>query len=378
MLKGVYLTLMVGPAVPVPVPQTVLDALTSIEVTTGSGVASGFSLIFTLSNRSPLQTIFLLSGGAAIPLLRVVIVVTVNGMTEVLMDGVIDHTQIAPGKDSQHSTLTVMGKDLTEVMNYGLLSNPPGTPYPAMPAEARVALLIAKYSVFGMIPKVIPSVLIDVPLPTDMIPRQQGTDLQYIQSLAEEVGYVFYLQPGPTPGISFAYWGPEIKVGAPQPALNINMDLFTNVESLNFSFNGKGKVLPIVLVQNKETKFPIPIPIPDITPLNPPLGVISPLPNDFDFIEGTAKLSLVRAAAIGLAKAAQSADAVGGRGSLDVSRYGRILRSRELVGVRGAGTAFDGLYYVKSVTHNIKRGEYKQQFELSRNGLVSTVQQVAV
>ena len=359
-------------------PQTVLDALTSIEVTTTSGAASGFSLIFTLSNRSPLQTIFLLSGGAAIPLLRVVIVVTVNGMTEVLMDGVIDHTQIAPGKDSQHSTLTVMGKDLTEVMNYGLLSNPTGTPYPAMPAEARVALLIAKYSVFGMIPKVIPSVLIDVPLPTDMIPRQQGTDLQYIQSLAEEVGYVFYLQPGPTPGISFAYWGPEIKVGAPQPALNINMDMFTNVESLSFSFNGKGKVLPIVLVQNKETKFPIPIPIPDITPLNPPLGVIQPLPNRLDFIEGTAKLSLVRAAAIGLAKAAQSADAVQGRGSLDVSRYGRILRSRELVGVRGAGTAFDGLYYVKSVTHNIKRGEYKQQFELSRNGLVSTVQQVAV
>jgi hypothetical protein len=43
------------------------------------------------------------------------------------------------------------------------------------------------------------------------------------------------------------------------------------------------------------------------------------------------------------------------------------------VGVRGAGPAFDGLYYVKSVTHRIKRGEYKQSFKLSRNGLVSTV-----
>jgi hypothetical protein len=39
--------------------------------------------------------------------------------------------------------------------------------------------------------------------------------------------------------------------------------------------------------------------------------------------------------------------------------------------------AFDGLYYVKSVTHNIKRGEYKQSFELSRNGLISTVPRVA-
>ena len=42
------------------------------------------------------------------------------------------------------------------------------------------------------------------------------------------------------------------------------------------------------------------------------------------------------------------------------------------------GPAFDGLYYVKSVTHKIKRGEYKQNFKLSRNGLVSTVPTVSL
>ena len=42
-----------------------------------------------------------------------------------------------------------------------------------------------------------------------------------------------------------------------------------------------------------------------------------------------------------------------------------------LVGVRGAGLTYDGLYYVESVTHNIKRGEYKQSFTLSRDGVVS-------
>ena len=46
--------------------------------------------------------------------------------------------------------------------------------------------------------------------------------------------------------------------------------------------------------------------------------------------------------------------------------------------MRGAGTAFDGLYYVKSVKHRIKRGEYKQDFELSRNGLVSLTPKVPV
>jgi hypothetical protein len=79
---------------------------------------------------------------------------------------------------------------------------------------------------------------------------------------------------------------------------------------------------------------------------------------------------------MGLGTASQWAEAVTGRGDLDVLRYGHILKARQLVGVRGAGTAFDGLYYVKSVTHKIKRGEYKQSFELSRNGLISTVPRV--
>jgi hypothetical protein len=61
-----------------------------------------------------------------------------------------------------------------------------------------------------------------------------------------------------------------------------------------------------------------------------------------------------------------------------VLRYGHVLKPRRLVGVRGAGQAFDGLYYVASVTHSIKRGEYKQAFRLVRDGLVSTVPRVPV
>ena len=37
------------------------------------------------------------------------------------------------------------------------------------------------------------------------------------------------------------------------------------------------------------------------------------------------------------------------------------------------GAAFDGLYYVDSVTDELKPGEYKQRFTLTRNGLVSTL-----
>lgn len=373
MLKGLYLTLMMGPVVPVAVPEPVLNALTDVTVTIASRKPSGFQLTFTLSNQSPLQTLFLFTSGSPIPILRVILIATMNGTPEVLVDGVVTNHEIKPGQDSQHSILTISGKDLSQVMDYIDFS---GIPYPAMPAEARIALILAKYAVFGIVPAIIPSVFIDIPLPIDHIPHHQSTDLQYIQYLADKVGYVFYLKPGPVPGVNIAYWGPEVKVGNPQPALNINMDAYTNVESLSFNFDNSSRILPIINIFNKETKISIPIPVPDITPLNPPLGAIPPLPNDIRPIHGLAKYSPLQAIAVGLAKASYSAEAVTASGSLNVLRYGHILKARQLVGVRGVGLAFDGLYYVNSVTHKLKRGEYKQDFSLSRNGLVSTVNRV--
>lgn len=283
--------------------------------------------------------------------------------------------EIRPGADSSHSVLTITGEDLSRVMDYIDFS---GVPYPAMPPEARVGLILLKYSFLGIIPMVIPSILIDVPIPTDRIPVQKGKDLAYIRSLADEVGYVFYVDPGPEPGMSVAYWGPEIKVGAPQKALSINMDFDTNIESVSCSFRSQGAVIPIVYIQNQQTHVPVPIPIPDISPLNPPLGAIPPIPLNFEPIPETANYSPIRAAVLGLTKAAKSAEAVTATGSLNVVRYGAILKARRLVGLRGVGEAFDGLYYVKSVTSNIKRGEFKQNFTLTRNGLISTFPQVPV
>lgn len=365
---------MIGPAVPVPVPQVVLDALTSVTVTTTSGEsASGFELKFTLSNNSPLHTIFLLSGGSMPPIMRVVIVVTISGMPHVLMDGVMLDHNVTPGTDQGHSELTVMGKDLTAVMSYIDFS---GIPYPALPNFAKVAQILAKYAGLGIVPLTIPEIVTDIHIPTSRFERQQGNDLAYIQELARRSGYVFYLDPGPLPGMSIAYWGPEVKVGLPQSALNTNMDAHTNVDSLSFRFEKMKKKMPLIFIYEEVTKAVIPIPVPDISPLNPPLGLIPPLPPQIEPLIDSVFASPLQAVMMGLAEASKSSDAVFADGSLDVVRYGRPLKARQLVGVRGAGAAFDGLYYVTSVTHSIKRGQYKQSFRLARNGLVSTIPKV--
>ena len=285
-MDSVLLQLMIGPGVPIPVPREVTEALVSVSVTSNTESASIFQLTFTLSSKSPLQTLFLLAGGSQLPIVRVVILVIIKGMPEVLMDGVITHQQIQPGGDNGTSTLTVTGEDLSKLMDYLPLD---GLPYPAMPAEARVLTMLAKYAVFGVTPIVIPSFIPDVPIPTDEIPHQQGTDLEYIRKLAEDAGYEFYVDPGPLPLQSIAYWGPSVRIGVPQSALNTNMDAETNVESINFSFDAEGATLPIVMIYPKELKIGIPIPIPSIDPLKPPLGLIPPIPKNIEIDRESAR-----------------------------------------------------------------------------------------
>jgi len=366
-IQNIQLTLLIGPTVPIPAPRPVMQALQSVEVTTTVGSPSGFQLSFVLSNRSPLHTVFLIAANAVPLALRVILVATINGTPTVLSDGIITRQEIAPAQGG-FSTLTITGEDLTTVMDRQQFN---GIPYPAMPAEARVALILAKYAVFGMIPLVIPSIFQDIPIPTDRIPSHEGTDLAYINRLAADVGHTFYIDPGPLPGMNTAYWGPQIKIGVPQPALNTDMDAHTNVESLTFNVRHNENALPIVFIQEPVVKAANPIPNPDINPLQPPLGVALPIPTRIDLMKDTAKLSPIAAIAKGVAAAAGSADLVEGSGSLNVLRYGRLLKARQLVGVRGAGLAFDGLYYVKSVTSTLKQGEFKQRFSLTRNALVS-------
>jgi hypothetical protein len=373
MLKGFYLTLLIGPAVPVPALKVVVESLANVQVNSSTD-RSGFQLTFGVSKNSPLLTQMLPAGYFDPVITRVIIVVTVGGIPTVIMDGMITRQELGPSNEPGQSTLTVTGEDLSVLMD---VVEMPFMRYPGMPAPARVALALAKYAGFGIVPVVIPPVFLDVPIPTKRIPAQTGTDLAYIKLLASQNGHVFYCEPGPAPGMNIAYWGPDIRIPIPQPALNVNMDAQTNVESLSFSLDGLAKKITVLNILDPVTeKVTIPIPLPNISLLRPPLGARLTPPARVEFPQGGSKRNPAEAAAFALARTAASADAISGSGSLNVLRYGRVLKARQLVGVRGAGLAYDGLYYVKSVTHNIKRGEYKQSFSLSRDGLISLTPRV--
>lgn len=375
MLQGIHLSLMIGPAVPVPAPKSVVDALLSVQVTSGKD-KSGFQLSFAMSKNSVLQTTMLPAGYFDPITTRVILIVTLGGFPNVIMDGIVTRQEMTPSSEPGQSTLTITGEDLSVLMDLVELKRP----FPAMDDTLQVLAVLAPYAALGVMPIVLPSLFLDFSPPTEKIESQTTTDLRHIQRLAERNGYVFYVEPGPLPGQSIAYFGPDIRIPVPQPALSVNMDAHTNVESLSFSLDGMAKEVLVVTVMDPITgKIPIPIPIPNISVFQPPLGARPTFPAKIRFSDEWADLkvpSLLKRVVGRLLKGAANAITVSG--SLDVLRYGRVLRSRMLVGVRGAGLAYDGLYYVDSVTHSIKRGEYKQSFQLSRDGLISNTPRVPV
>jgi hypothetical protein len=285
------------------------------------------------------------------------------------MDGFVTRQELQPSNEPGQSTLTVTGEDLTVAMD--IVEKV--VPYPGMTDEAKVAVVLAPYAVLGVIPNIMQTPVFTIQTPNNRIESQASiTDLAFIKSLASRNGYVFYIDPGPLPGQSIAYFGPDISVPVPQRALSVNMDAHTNVESLSFSLDGMAKKIRIFTILDPFTrKIPIPIPVPNISATKPPLGLRPTPPAKIEFHNSGAQLQPDEAARDILSFLMNNSTAISGSGSLDVMQYGQILRARTLVGVRGAGVTYDGLYYVDSVTHNIKRGEYKQNFSLSRDGLIS-------
>ena len=369
-LKGVTLTLLMGPVAVIPAPAAVIDALESAQVTSAVGQRSGFQIVFTYSKTSPIATT-LLPTGYFDPLIRVILVATLNGVPKVLADGPIKRQDVAASARPGEHKLTITGEDVSGYMD---LIDFTGFPFPAMPPFARVALMMAKYAMFGVIPATIPSIFQATDSPTEKYAHQQGTDFQYADKLAKDAGYEFYITPGPMPGTNTAYWGPPVRVGVRQPALTIDMDHASNIDAVTFSADGNAAELPYAHV--KIANFSVPVPVPDVGLLKPPLAARPLVPTKMKLLE-TERMKMPEVL-MALLAGRGGADPVSATGAIDLTRYGKPMDARSLIGVRGAGLAYDGLYYVRSVTHTLGRGSWKQAFQLSRDGLVSNVPAVAV
>ena len=375
---GVRLTLLIGPTVAVPVPPFMLESLRTVEVTHKDEGQSGFQINFHVGRNAltALPDYPLLANPLLKPFNRVIVMVTFGPVPSVLMDGIITRQELNPGDQPGTSTLTIKGEDVSVMMD----REDKSAEHPAQPEPVIAMKLIATYAQYGLIPIVIPPAAIDAPIPIERIPVQQGSDLEYLRTLAARHGYVFYVMPGPAPFTNFAYWGPPIRVGMPQRALTVNMGPETNAKIEEARTDAGGPAMVEGEVQDRSTNQKVPVRT--FASLRPPLAAFPSWLVDFqnnrkeEFRESGVGAAQALARAQGTTE--RTSDTVKVAGELDAGRYGGVLRARGLVGVRGAGYLYDGFYYVKQVTHKLAVGAYSQRFELTREGVGSTTPMVPV
>jgi hypothetical protein len=400
MILGVHMSLLIGPTFAVPAPLPITEALSSVEVTQTDRGRSGFQLTFTVGRSGPwdLPDYRLLLNPLLRPWNRVIVMVRFNLLPTILIDGFIVQYDLVPAEEPGGSTLVVTGEDVSVMMSLEQTA----FQYP-MEEPMQVAAILGKYAILGWT-----GVIVDTPPAPDPFvatrewPTQNASDYGYLQALAANHGFVFYVSPGPVPNTNIPYWGPlmplnAMALAATQPALSVNVGPQTNVNGISFTYDSAAPEMVLGEMVEPNTNVPIPVLMPPIS-TDVPLALVPAAVNqalktrvsrpgppteeerkaDLEEAREAARtaqgLSVPETFERARARVNDAAHkAVTVSGELDALRYGAPLMARSVVGVRGAGYTNDGNYFVQAVTHSIKSGSYTQNFILRREGVVSNV-----
>jgi hypothetical protein len=378
-MSRLTLTVLAGATIPAPVRPDVATRIRSVTVTEADTDRSVFSLVVDAGRSGPLAMLDapILSDPTFRLGNRVVLVLTQGAVPQVLMDGIVTQTDLAPGNGAnEKATLTVTGEDLSYLLDL----EEKDVEHPAANDYLQVLKILASYAMNGIVPLAVPPLSFDFPLPIEKVPGQHDTDLRHLQALAKRNSYVTYLIPGPLPGTSSFYWGPPVRLGLPQPALSVGLGAQTNVRGTpKFTADALKPVTVSGSVQ--DTTSGSVTSVQSRASMRPPLAAM-PLanvttPRTRKLRESGVSSSTANARAQAAVDAGADASVVG-EGELDGAAYGSVLRPRGLVGMRGAGWTYDGLWYVRKVVHQISPGSWTQKFTIAREGYGSTVPAVVV
>lgn len=369
-LLGTRLNLYLGEEHATPAPPVLMEALQDVRVELGDEGNDGFQLTFGAGRKSGATTAdsAVFEHPLLTPFSRVVIQVSIGPIVEALIDGFITHRQAFPGDKPGTATLTVTGEDVRVMMDIEERT----VSHVGLSAEMRVFRILAQYQkYFGIPPQIVPPRNSRTPSPVERIPIQSGTDLDYLRGLAARHAHVFFVEPGAATNTNGVYWGPPQRTFPPQPALNVNMGPNTNA-AIRFVYDALKPETFEGAALDPVTRL--------LQPVMAPLG-INPglaLRTARDFQRGIVRKTIARHGLggsvmdildSGNAAAERSEEALTATAEINVAAYGTVLRPRRLVSVRGAGRQLDGLYYVKRVTHTIRRGAYTQSCSLAREGI---------
>ena len=221
----------IGSVIPSPIPKSMAEVLESVEITRNSEGPSLFQINFHADRDKGFSNDYkILSSSLLKAFNRVLITLTLKGTSYILMDGFITFQELVHDKETGAATLTVTGEDVSVAMDIYEYS----MEYPQLGDSLLAEIVLAKYSLIGIIPDVMITISGAIPITEepDRYPQQNATDRSYLQQLAAPHGYIFYVKPGPVSLLNTAYWGPPQRSGELQKALSIDMGAATNVDKM--------------------------------------------------------------------------------------------------------------------------------------------------
>jgi phage protein D len=202
----------------------------------------------------------------------------------------------------------------------------------------------------------------------DHTEMQRGTDIQFLQSLAQRNGYECYVELNPESGIVEGHFHKPRLQQSPQGVLTVNMGDATNVNSFQANFDmlqattAKAANVDVHSSDQQSTDSD--------SAEDKSLGSASTVPADNPrqvLISGTGLADTGELQTAAQAEVDRSAFAITAEGEVNTVAYGDVLRAKRPVLVRGAGKQFSGIYYVQRVTHTFTGDGYTQHFSLKRN-----------
>jgi phage protein D len=343
-----------------PASQSLIDVVQHLEVEDHADMADMVRLSVAISIRDGCSSWNVVDEDIFKRLTKLRINVNVgSGKTEPLIEAYVTETNADFANQPGQSMLNVVAMEPTVKMNL----KETVTPWPNMADSDIAEQLFGNYAFEPVIDSTQPT-----RDETDHTEMQRGTDIQFLQALAQRNGFECYVELNPETGkVEGHFHAPRLQQD-PQGVLSVNMGTATNVNSFHAQFDMLQPATATasnVDVHSKDDQSGQSDTLGDKA-----LGTSSTVPAD--------DTRQVLVSATGLADSGElqtatqavvdrSSWAITANGELNTIAYGDVLRAKRPVLVRGAGRQFSGIYYVERVLHSFSGEGYTQQFSLRRN-----------
>ncbi len=290
---------------------------------------------------------------------RITVMAAFPTQTETVFDGYIAHVATRTNGAARSLTVSISGVDASYHMN----QEDKTRIWRGQTYEDIANTVFAEYEFQAFVAA--PPASGEPPLQV----AQRGTDHRFLRELARRRGYEFYVLGGN------AYFRPADLTGTPQKVIAINFGDETNCDQLSFNTDGTAPTVAQVThfdamegVARTDTVTESGLPLLGTRALSEQRGAV-PMPQTTRIARGLGFNSPAQSAEYAAGMLRRGGWWVTAHGTLNGLRYGRVLRSRKLVTVKGAGQNLNGNYYVRKVQHTLTPRTYLMEFDLARNAL---------